>query len=428
MNLYQPINIPIALGKQILTPECAYFLGAILSANESFVYEGKRYWLAPVRHNPKKDIDITQEINEHMQFLQQMIGRANGRIYTKNDLHKNNWFGATNIMNAFKSKLGFTTIFESDESTTIDAFFDDATMAIDNSSPTIVQAFIVGAFDGRSTPDQNMKTNQIRYLTLDCQHQGVASYLRTLLEKYGIDTNYNKSRERIEGGEPRKHQLRINGRNIPLFMEKIGIVSPNKFEQIRSTLDSALNIHVENNILWGLKTLTEFPQAGDVLEFFSQETVETEDSLDYDLLKEVNYTVGDPNFNYSGTPKRKADLVDMKGRQIYRRDRKVSANALTIAENLCEIDRAHPSFVRKNSDFPYSEPHHLIPVAFHEMFTVSLDIEENIVSLCSNCHNQLHYGKDITPLLVKLYEQRADLLRSVGIDVSLQELLKMYNA
>lgn len=38
------------------------------------------------------------------------------------------------------------------------------------------------------------------------------------------------------------------------------------------------------------------------------------------------------------------------------------------------------------------EPHHLIPLQYHEEFEWSLDVEANVVSLCSECHNQIHYG------------------------------------
>ena len=57
-------------------------------------------------------------------------------------------------------------------------------------------------------------------------------------------------------------------------------------------------------------------------------------------------------------------------------------------------------------------------MAFSEQFNVSLDVEENIVSLCSNCHNQIHYGADADKLIEKLYEERKDALASVGIIIT----------
>lgn len=65
-------------------------------------------------------------------------------------------------------------------------------------------------------------------------------------------------------------------------------------------------------------------------------------------------------------------------------------------------------------------------MAFQNNFSVSLDVEENIVSLCSNCHNLLHYGRDYLSLLKRLYESRKNLLKKVGIDITFERLVQMY--
>lgn len=65
-------------------------------------------------------------------------------------------------------------------------------------------------------------------------------------------------------------------------------------------------------------------------------------------------------------------------------------------------------------------------MAFFGMFNVSLDVEENIVSLCSHCHNLLHYGKDFESVLDKLYKERVYCLNKVGICVSFEQLKMMY--
>lgn len=67
-----------------------------------------------------------------------------------------------------------------------------------------------------------------------------------------------------------------------------------------------------------------------------------------------------------------------------------------------------------------------MPLAFSDRFEVSLDVEENIVSLCSNCHNQLHYGKDAERLIIQLFNDRNALLKKVGINIELTDLLKIY--
>ena len=48
------------------------------------------------------------------------------------------------------------------------------------------------------------------------------------------------------------------------------------------------------------------------------------------------------------------------------------------------------------------------------------------MSLCSNCHNEIHYGRDYEVLLKKLYDARKDILLKAGIKVTFDELKEMY--
>lgn len=111
---------------------------------------------------------------------------------------------------------------------------------------------------------------------------------------------------------------------------------------------------------------------------------------------------------------------------VYRRDRQKSINSLVHANFKCEIDNKHYCFMRKDGKTPYTEAHHLIPLSYQCKFKYSLDIEENIVSLCSNCHNEIHYGANAKTLIEKLYYDRFDLLRKKKINISLDELLSYY--
>ena len=62
---------------------------------------------------------------------------------------------------------------------------------------------------------------------------------------------------------------------------------------------------------------------------------------------------------------------------------------------------------------PYMEPHHLVPMAYQEQFEHKLDRVNNIVSLCSNCHNEIHYGMYCNDLLEKLYIKRKEELKDI---------------
>ncbi|MFC4559384.1 hypothetical protein ACFO3D_14395 [Virgibacillus kekensis] len=130
---------------------------------------------------------------------------------------------------------------------------------------------------------------------------------------------------------------------------------------------------------------------------------------------------------YFSEPKEKLPLkASGQGSFTYPRNLKVAINALKRAEFKCEFDNRHKSFIRKRDGNPYTEPHHLIPLSFHNNFPYSLDIEQNIVSLCSHCHNLLHYGKDFEVVLKKLYDDRKDLLKEAGIVITFEQLLSCY--
>jgi hypothetical protein len=65
-------------------------------------------------------------------------------------------------------------------------------------------------------------------------------------------------------------------------------------------------------------------------------------------------------------------------------------------------------------------------MAEQDDYNYNLDVQANIVSLCSNCHNQLHYGQSPESLLIKLYEARKDGLKASGIEIDLDQLIKLY--
>lgn len=114
------------------------------------------------------------------------------------------------------------------------------------------------------------------------------------------------------------------------------------------------------------------------------------------------------------------------GQAVYPRNPQTAENALLYANDTCEINPNHPSFLRRNSDRPYMEAHHLVPLSCFEQFDTSLDVEANIVCLCSNCHREIHYGKYAEFLIRKLYRARKKHLQKAGISITLAQLLQMY--
>ena len=110
----------------------------------------------------------------------------------------------------------------------------------------------------------------------------------------------------------------------------------------------------------------------------------------------------------------------------YPRNPAISKQVLKNAKYLCECGSDHVSFVRKSNGKNYTEPHHIIPMSAQGDFDIDLDCLPNIISLCSNCHNRLHYGADIDDMLYKIYEQRKESLEKHGINITFPELLSYY--
>lgn len=132
---------------------------------------------------------------------------------------------------------------------------------------------------------------------------------------------------------------------------------------------------------------------------------------------------------FSNEPERKRTSRISGKRIIYPRDPSVAKCALGRANHLCEANPSHVSFLRRNGHVLYMEPHHLIPISFTDYFGVNLDREQNIFSLCSNCHNQIHYGKkeDVRKLIAKLFFSRAQEICSIlGREISIEDIYQIY--
>lgn len=166
--------------------------------------------------------------------------------------------------------------------------------------------------------------------------------------------------------------------------------------------------------------------SGDVpaIQYFSDEADQDRQLLDLMNNDAVSSTEITPQHRGKALPV--PEPLQSGNRIVYPRNRQTAENALAFAHYRCEIDPTHPFFIRRNADVPYMEPHHLVPLSMQRQFDVSLDVEENIVSLCSNCHNHIHYGKGAKEMIKTLYEQRRTALESVGIRVTLDELLSFY--
>lgn len=397
------------------SPAEAFCIGGIISACDVHTNEtGTSTWVLPVIHNPQKT--TPENLSSHKECLGHVFADIPSETISKGEPD------FTKYMQP--NKDGFAFLFESKDLNTPEDLIQRFANDILSSDESIRCAFISGVFDGRSSWDKSGKM-----ITLDSRNELCAETICSVLNSLSIKYNYNPPRER-DSGNPRKAQIRIYSTDVPDFMKLVGLISPTRIKDIENA--SICNFSEKSDtILDGLTRVTGLRISTQAREYkkITKEDVAVESELDKKLLddtiSEIN-SVSSEKPTYKGTPKKKKVPAKVSSSEAYPRDTTTALNALKIAEYKCEIDSEHPTFIRKKNNLPYTEPHHLIPMAYSDNFDFSLDVEENIVSLCSNCHNQIHYGKNVEVILQPLYEKRKDLLARAGIYIAYAELLEMY--
>lgn len=214
-------------------------------------------------------------------------------------------------------------------------------------------------------------------------------------------------------------------------------ISDSAFNQNGSGLQRYLcNLH-EDHAIYLLEQILKLPQAQHVKSIVQALLIEIAEEKDseYNPLEiiEMDSLLEDAKHLITPIWKGKIEVQDFttnigSGKKKPKRDPKRAVNALVISDFYCEYSRDDKIFIRKNGT-RYTEPHHLIPMSKYEDFYPNrVDIEENIVSLCSHCHNLLHYGRleNKEPILQKLYNERKEALKKVGLEISFDQLLNYY--
>lgn len=182
-------------------------------------------------------------------------------------------------------------------------------------------------------------------------------------------------------------------------------------------LKESVSLLTSHSIVWILDILKRIP--------LEVERAEQKEETYRAPSSDKNINLNSPEFD--GTPKSKPPY-DTRKASYFRRDRRIAQAALKKANHKCEFDNEHPTFTRKSNGEQYTEAHHLIPLAYQYIFDYSLDNIGNVVSLCSHCHNRLHYGKDLDQMIEQLFEVKKGELQKAGLlkDITLGQLQIMY--
>lgn len=247
-DTYLPYVSGIEFGTQYLTKETAYFLGNIFSSNESIRNNGQLYWIAPVRYNYGYASEL--QIEQHFEYVKSMSAPMGAQTLSASVIR------GTPLDSGKFRLAGFGTFFKSDGLESLDASIPKLQDSLFASDCEVIKAFLVGVFDGRGSIDINKNTHVIRYIVLDCPTNTIGQFLANVCSHAGFTCNYNVARDRLEGGRPRKPQLRI--RNYDKYMAEIGFISPKRFSIVEESYAYTRNSYRVidgSDFLPGLKTI-----------------------------------------------------------------------------------------------------------------------------------------------------------------------------
>jgi len=251
-------------------------------------------------------------------------------------------------------------------------------------------------------------------------------YCERVYEIYGFKS-YNKDPNKGEYTPNANYRIKTTLINLGLVEEKLSrplnyIELTDFGRNILSRIDANLNDTLKKQgILDSLGVSLEAYEILEQIENYEDETIHHESIDDTPLTNiEIRMPVDIPI-------NRKESYTDPK--VYFPRDQKIISEAKQLSNYLCDFDNTHIFFQNKRNNKNYVEAHHLIPLHQQSNFEYSLDVPSNIVCLCPICHSKLHNGKeeDYFKILKHIYVSRLERLKKSRIDVTFEQLLKIYN-
>lgn len=364
-----------------------------------FAYSGYKKGLKDT-HPILDEADLEFYIKEHFNKLKSFLGEEMDIINNKElkDKYKN--FDRTVL-------TGVSVVFENDlEKELIYSKIEKWLIDIDDE---LKKWFLIGFMEGRGSLDFTANFYAID-ITQRESPELAKRKLNRMNDILGMVYNYNP-RILQEKSNQKNDQFRIN---LKYFAGHYGFFRPHIIDYYKNSTVNTLSSVDDVLFLDNSYANMELEIKASNLEINALSVSLRGLSKDEKLKKAREYKL--LNFDF--------DTEDEIAYSSYNTKERAKSNA----DYLCEFNTLHSTFTSKSTNRKYVEAHHLIPFAKRKDFELNIDIEENLVALCPNCHRRIHLSKDNerVDLLNNLYNLRRDLLKRENISVTKESLYEMY--
>lgn len=111
----------------------------------------------------------------------------------------------------------------------------------------------------------------------------------------------------------------------------------------------------------------------------------------------------------------------------FSRSIEVIKNAKIGDKYTCQYNKFHKTFLTPQN-IQYMEAHHIVPLSAQKLFSTNLDVLENVICLCPQCHAEIHYSNydDRKKLVDFIYQNKIEQLQTAEIKLERKELYRMY--
>lgn len=262
-----------------------------------------------------------------------------------------------------------------------------------------------------------------KFITIDIADKNRPDIVKRKINKYNdiIGAIFNFNPRLTQGKSNKKNdQFRIP---MDYYMGRFGLFTPYKIDYYKNEKNKKLkSSNIFNEIIF---IDSEFKNLKLNKKFISDRNLKINDLAIE--LKDCNISIDEKSkiIDKYRIDNLSSDTDD----EIMFSSQNVKESVKMKYNYICEFNTNHVTFTSKSNNKNYIEAHHLIPFCERNNFDLNIDVEENIVCLCPNCHRKIHLATDEEKKsLIKLFfNKKKKNLEKIGINLNIDDLFKYYN-